>query len=177
MTVIVIEFFFNVIVIDIILCNWTQPWQPSSGILGQQVLPLLASCLGKQAIPCVTQSISTLISIHDLSCLSDPYGLLDSCCVFVTLSVNHFCPFQSMMQLFLSAWSVIADLCSITVDTLFCYLVNHLVVMLSTSFLCSPSLVPNVLHFATYRSYKGSGIYSLTFYCLPLCPLDALVFS
>ena len=50
-----------------------------------------------------------------------------------------------MMQLFLSAWSVIADLCSITVDTLFCSLVNRLVVMFSTSFLCSSSHVLNVL--------------------------------
>ena len=31
--------------------------QPLSGILGQQVLPLLASCLGKQAGPYVTQSM------------------------------------------------------------------------------------------------------------------------
>ena len=30
--------------------------QPSSGILGRQVLPLLASCLSKQAVPYVTQS-------------------------------------------------------------------------------------------------------------------------
>ena len=50
-----------------------------------------------------------------------------------------------MMQLFLSAWSVIADLCSTAADTLFCSLVNRLVVMFSTSFLCPSSLVPNIL--------------------------------
>ena len=32
--------------------------QPSSGILGRQVLLLLANCLGKQAVPYVTQFIS-----------------------------------------------------------------------------------------------------------------------
>ena len=66
--------------------------QPSSGILGRLVLPLLASCIGKQAVPYVTQSISSLVSIHDCSCLSDPYGLFDPSCVPVTLSVSHFCP-------------------------------------------------------------------------------------
>ena len=60
-------------------------------------------------------------------------------------------PSQSMMQLFLSAWSVIVDLCSITVDTLFYSLVNSLVVMFSTSFLCSSSLVPNVVVTALTR--------------------------
>ena len=96
-----------------------------------------------------------------------------------SLSIT-FAPSQSMMQLFLSAWSVNADLCSITVDTLFSSLVNCLVVMFSTS-LCSSSLVPNVLPVSPiytygYNSYKGSGIHSLSFYYLPLCPLDALVF-
>ena len=50
-----------------------------------------------------------------------------------------------MMELYLSAWSVIADLCSIAVDTVFCFLVNRLVMMFLTSFLCSSTLVPIVL--------------------------------
>ena len=88
---------------------------------------------------------SPRVSIHDWSCLSDPYVLFDPSCVSVTLCKSLFAPSQSMIQLFLSAWSVIADLCSIIVDTLFCSLVNRLVVMFSTSFLYSSSLVPNVL--------------------------------
>ena len=94
---------------------------------------------------------------------------------------TSFAPSQSMMQLFLSAWSVIADLCSIAVDTLFCSLVNRLVVMLSTSFLFSSRLVPNVLpvlpiYMCGYNSHKRFVIHSLSYH-FPLCPLDALVVS
>ena len=39
------------------------------------------------------------------------------------------------MQLFLSAWFVIADLCSITADTPFCSLVYRLIVMFSSPFI------------------------------------------
>ena len=85
-----------------------------------------------------------LVSIHDWSCLSDPYGLFDPLAILLHYLSITFVPSQSMMQLFLSAWSVIADVCSITVDTLFCSLVNRLVVMFSTSFLYSYSLVSNV---------------------------------
>ena len=136
--------------------------------MGRQVLPLLASCLGKQAVPYVTQSISSssrfmtgfVFQIHVASLIHLAF-LLHSC-----VSVSHFCPSQSMMQLFLSAWSVVADLCFITVDTLFCSMVNHLVVMFSTSFLCSSSLVPNVLpvlpiYICGYSSYRGFGTHSL----------------
>ena len=98
----------------------------------------------------MAKSVSPLISIHDWICLSDPYGLFNPSCVYVALSL-----------------------------TLFCSRVNHLVVMVSTSFLCSSSLVPNVLCFCQcsccYSFYKGSGIHSLSFCCLPLCLLDALV--
>ena len=82
-----------------------------------------------------------------------------------SLSIT-FAPSQSMMLLFLSAWSVIADLSSITADTLFCSLVNHLVVMFSTSFLCPSSLVPNVLPVSSIYVWlqllQGSGIHSLS---------------
>ena len=112
---------------------------------GRQFLPLLGSCLGKHAIPHVTQSIcpssrvmtAVVFRIHMASLIHLSF-LLHS------LSIT-FVPSQSMMQLFLSTWSVIADLCSITIDTLFCSLVNRLVVMFSISFLCSSSFVPNVL--------------------------------
>ena len=60
-----------------------------------------------------------------------------------SLSIT-FAPSQSMMQLFLSVWSVIADLCSTVADSLL-FPGNHFLVMFSTSFLCSASLVPHVL--------------------------------
>ena len=112
--------------------------------MGRKVIPLLASCLGKHVVPYVTQSISlssrfttgVVFRIHTAS-------LIQLAFLLHSLSIT-FVPSQSMMQLFLSAWSVIADLCSITVDTLFCSLVNRLVVMFSTSFLYSYSLVSNV---------------------------------
>ena len=116
--------------------------QPSSGILRRQVLPPLTSCLGKQAVPYVTQiyippltrfMTGVVFQIHMAS-------LVHLAFLLHSLSIT-FAPSQSMMQLFLSAWSVIADLCSITVDTLFCSLVNRLVVMFSTS-VCSCSCSP-----------------------------------
>ena len=112
---------------------------------GMASFPLLASCLGKQAVPYVTQSISPLISIHDFRIHIPSLIHLTFLLRSLSITVAHS---QSMMQLFLSAWSVIVDLCSITVDTLFCSLVDRLVVMFSTSFLCSTSCVqrvPNVL--------------------------------
>ena len=42
MTVIVIDFFLNVIVIDIILCNWTQPWR--WGIRAAALFECLTHC-------------------------------------------------------------------------------------------------------------------------------------
>ena len=119
--------------------------QPSSGILGRQVLPLLASCLGKQDVPYVTQSISpsfrfmtvVVFRIHMASLIHLAFPLQS---LSITFAIS-----QSVMQLFLCVWSVIADLCSIAVDTLFSSLVNRLVVMFSISVLCSSSLVPNVL--------------------------------
>ena len=135
--------FSSATTISITYSTFPLPCQHSSGILGRQVLPLLAICLGNQTVPYVTQSIfpssrfmtGVVFQIHVASLIH---------LAFLYMSIT-FALSQSMMQLFLSAWSVIADLRSITVDTLFSSLVNNLVMMFSTSFLCSSSLVPNVL--------------------------------
>ena len=118
--------------------------QPSSWILGRLVLLLLASWLGNR--PSHTWlNLYPLVSIHDWSCLSIHMAcVIDLAFLLHSLSIT-FAPSQSIMQLFLFTWSVNADWCYITVDTLFCSLLNRLVVMFSTSFLRSSSLVPNVL--------------------------------
>ena len=66
-----------------------------------------------------------------------------------SLSIS-FAPSQSMMQLFLSAWSVIADLCSTVADSLFSSLVYRLIVMFSTFVLCSSNLVSRVVTAITW---------------------------
>ena len=130
---------------------------------------LLASCLGKQVGPYVTQSISpssrfmiaVVFRIHMTSLIHLAF-LLHSLSIIFALS-------QSMMQLFLSAWFVIADACPTVVDTLFCSLVNRLVVMFLTSFLCSSSLVPSVLPVSPIYLYMWSQLlqgiwYTQSFY-------------
>ena len=119
--------------------------QPSSGILGRQVLPLLANCLGKQAVPYVTRSIPPSSRFMNVVVFRIHVASLIHLAFLLHALSLMFTPSYYMMQLFMSAWSVIADVCSVTVDTFFCSLVSRLVVMFSTSFLCSSSHVPNVL--------------------------------
>ena len=78
---------------------------------------------------------------------------------------------QSIMQLFLSAWSVIADLCSITIDTLLfpgkspgCDVFNLLVSFLFADICVVTALTRDLVYTVCL------------FYYLPLCPLDTLVF-
>ena len=63
------------------------------------------------------------VSTHNWSCLSDPYGLFNPSHISLSFSVDHLCS-QSMMQLFLSAWWVIADFCSTVTNCLLCSQVN-----------------------------------------------------
>ena len=92
-----------------------------------------------------------IISIHDWSChRASLIHLL--CSMSITFALS-----QSMMQLFLFARSVIADLCSVTADSLLfpgkssgCDVFN---------FLCSSSLVPYVLPvLLTYMTYMVTAL-------------------
>ena len=69
--------------------------------LATTILLLLASWLGKQAVPYVAMSVSALVSIHDWSRRSVPFSLIHLAFILHSLSIT-FAPFQSMMQLFLS---------------------------------------------------------------------------
>ena len=126
-----------------ILITYSTFRLPSAAFIGTS--GIASSLSARQAVPCVIQSVSpssrfmtgVAFRIHMASLIHIAF-LLHS------LSIT-FAPSHSLMQLFLSAWSFIAGLCSTVADSLFCFLVNRLVVMFSTSFLCSSNLVPNVL--------------------------------
>ena len=61
MTVIVIEKKINVIVIDIILCNWTQPWFKLFACLSEM---LLTECCNCEMFKCFSEmSYATFLSL------------------------------------------------------------------------------------------------------------------
>ena len=126
--------------------------------------------LSCQAVPYVTQSISpssrfmtgVVFRIHMASLIHLVF-LLHSLSIIVA-------PSQSRKQLFLSAWSVIADL------ALFCS-VNRLVVMFSTSSLCSSSLVLNVLPVSPIYIYMWLQLFQGIWYTQCVFLLSTLSFG
>ena len=106
-------------------------------------------------------------------------SFIQSAHLLVSLSTT-FAPSQCITQLYLSAWSVIANLCSPFVDHCLVSRVKCLIVMVWTSFLCSSSLVPNVmlcyvthivvLHGIRYTQPVLRLSSTLSFGCTSFCP-------
>ena len=106
--------------------------RPNSGT----ELSLLARWRGEQTVPhCIPSSLFIVGIVFLILVVS----FIQRTHLFVSLSTT-FAPSQSITQLCLSTWSVIADLCSMLVEPHLVSRVKRLVGMVSTSFLCSSSL-------------------------------------
>ena len=95
---------------------------------------------------CPTRDLDcTPLSVHSWFRLPNPDGFfIQRAHLFVTLSTT-FAHYQSITQLCLYAWSVVADMCStIFVEHFLASRVKRVDVTVST-FFYSSSLVPNVL--------------------------------
>ena len=118
----------------------------------------------------------SLVSVHSWFRLPNPDGFFYPMRTPVRLFIHHFRSPQSVTHLCLSAWLVVADLCSTFVEHFLASRVKHLDVTVSTSILWNQMFF--LFHQCnTYcMSYMELCTHNWSCVCLPLCLLDAPVF-